>query len=170
MVDLPWRYMTAERLRTARKTLGWTQKDLADHAGTHYQAVKYWERQTGAIAGYAVDRFKAALQAAGYVFAPPQMEAGLNAGNQILSRPIMLPKLCGAKNRKGTACRCLAIAGKNRCKFHGGLSTGPKTAEGKERIAQAQRLRWQCHGLSPIAESLVRAMAANGKSPERRTV
>jgi hypothetical protein len=28
------------------------------------------------------------------------------------------------------------------CRFHGGLSTGPRTAEGKARIAEAQRRRW----------------------------
>jgi hypothetical protein len=32
--------------------------------------------------------------------------------------------------------------GKRRCRFHGGLSTGPRTAEGKVRIAAAQRRRW----------------------------
>ena len=147
MAGLHWQHMTADRLREARKALGWTQKALADQAGTHYQAVKYWERQAGTIAGNAVDRFKVALMAAGYVFAPSPLDAGLNVGKPKRLRPLMLPKLCGAKNRKGNACRCLAISGKARCKFHGGLSTGPKSAEGKERIAQAQRLRWKCYGL-----------------------
>jgi hypothetical protein len=32
--------------------------------------------------------------------------------------------------------------GKRRCRFHGGLSTGPKTEEGRARIAEAQRRRW----------------------------
>jgi hypothetical protein len=36
-------------------------------------------------------------------------------------------------------------AGRRRCKFHGGLSTGPKTAEGRARIAEAQRRRWARH-------------------------
>jgi hypothetical protein len=31
---------------------------------------------------------------------------------------------------------------KRRCRFHGGLSTGPKTAAGRARIAEAQRRRW----------------------------
>ena len=147
MAGLNWQHMTADRLREARRALGWTQKALADQAGTHYQTTKYWERQAGPIAGYAVDRFKVALMAAGYVFAPSPLDAGLNVGKPKRLRPLMLPKLCGAKNRKGNACRCLAISGKARCKFHGGLSTGPKSAEGKERIAQAQRLRWKCYGL-----------------------
>jgi hypothetical protein len=29
-----------------------------------------------------------------------------------------------------------------RCSNHGGLSTGPKTANGRARFAEAQRLRW----------------------------
>jgi hypothetical protein len=31
----------------------------------------------------------------------------------------------------------------DRCRLHGGLSTGPKTQEGRERIAEAQRQRWR---------------------------
>lgn len=50
--------------------------------------------------------------------------------------------ICGAKTRKGTACRCLSEPGKRRCKFHGGKSTGPRTPEGVERIREAQRQRW----------------------------
>jgi hypothetical protein len=33
--------------------------------------------------------------------------------------------------------------GKARCRFHGGLSTGPKTGAGRARIAEAQRRRWR---------------------------
>ena len=49
---------------------------------------------------------------------------------------------CGAHTRKGTACRALSEPGRRRCRFHGGRSTGPRTAEGRARIAEAQRLRW----------------------------
>lgn len=52
------------------------------------------------------------------------------------------PQKCGALTRKGTQCRCKPLPGKQRCKFHGGASTGPKTPEGRERIAEAQRRRW----------------------------
>ena len=44
---------------------------------------------------------------------------------------------CGAKTRKGTACQNPPLTGKVRCRLHGGLSTGPKTPEGKARIAAA---------------------------------
>lgn len=45
---------------------------------------------------------------------------------------------CGAKTRSGTPCAKYPINGKRRCRLHGGLSTGPRTAEGKARIAAAQ--------------------------------
>jgi hypothetical protein len=43
---------------------------------------------------------------------------------------------CGAKNRRGTPCQCPAMPN-GRCRLHGGLSTGPKTAQGIERIRRA---------------------------------
>lgn len=49
---------------------------------------------------------------------------------------------CGALTRKGTPCRALSEPGRRRCRFHGGRSTGPRTPEGKARIAEAQRRRW----------------------------
>jgi hypothetical protein len=43
---------------------------------------------------------------------------------------------CGAKTRRGTVCQCPAMPN-GRCRLHGGLSTGPKTVEGIERIRKA---------------------------------
>ena len=43
---------------------------------------------------------------------------------------------CKAKTRRGTPCQCPAMANR-RCRLHGGLSTGPKTAQGIERIRRA---------------------------------
>ncbi len=40
---------------------------------------------------------------------------------------------CGAKTRAGTPCKRKDLYHSGRCKFHGGLSTGPKTVEGKKR-------------------------------------
>jgi len=42
-------------------------------------------------------------------------------------------KICGAKTRKGTPCQNRHVFTNGRCKNHGGLSTGPKTPEGKAR-------------------------------------
>lgn len=49
---------------------------------------------------------------------------------------------CDARTKAGGTCRHKIIPGKARCRFHGGKSTGPKTEEGKARIAEAQRRRW----------------------------
>ena len=43
---------------------------------------------------------------------------------------------CAAKTRRGTYCQCPAMRN-GRCRLHGGLSTGPKTAAGIERIQKA---------------------------------
>ena len=55
---------------------------------------------------------------------------------------------CGARTRKGTKCKAPAVWDKEhdrprngRCKLHGGLSTGPKTREGRQRIAKAASKR-----------------------------
>ncbi|WP_427026604.1 HGGxSTG domain-containing protein (plasmid) [Aureimonas ureilytica] len=50
--------------------------------------------------------------------------------------------LCGAKTRAGGECQMRVEPGKHRCRLHGGLSTGPRTEEGRARIAEAQRRRW----------------------------
>jgi hypothetical protein len=53
---------------------------------------------------------------------------------------------CGARTRKGTPCKARVVVYDNgeianRCRMHGGLSTGPKTAEGRERIRESNRRR-----------------------------
>ncbi len=49
--------------------------------------------------------------------------------------------ICGAMTRKGTPCKRRAIPGRKRCRNHGGLSTGPRTPEGRARIAESNRRR-----------------------------
>jgi hypothetical protein len=46
---------------------------------------------------------------------------------------------CGAKNRQGMPCGQKAVYLNGRCRFHGGLSTGPTTVEGKRRSIAAMR-------------------------------
>ncbi len=47
---------------------------------------------------------------------------------------------CGAKTRAGTPCKQKAVYANGRCKFHGGLSTGPKTPQGRRQSAINGRL------------------------------
>lgn len=56
---------------------------------------------------------------------------------------------CGALTRDGGVCQRPAVEGRRRCPLHGGKSTGPKTREGREAIAAANRARTQA---SPSAE------------------
>jgi DNA-binding XRE family transcriptional regulator len=62
--------------------------------------------------------------------------------DRIETNPARYRQPCQAQTRKGQPCQMKSEAGRRRCKFHGGLSTGPKTQEGRERIADAQRRRW----------------------------
>jgi hypothetical protein len=57
---------------------------------------------------------------------------------------------CEARCRDGHLCRARAVWDRQRdrprngrCRMHGGLSTGPKTAAGRDRIREANRRRWQ---------------------------
>ena len=43
---------------------------------------------------------------------------------------------CGATTRAGTRCKRRDLYRSGRCKLHGGLSTGPRTAKGKRRSAR----------------------------------
>jgi len=64
---------------------------------------------------------------------------------------------CGAYTRAGGCCRQPAM-GNGRCRLHGGLSTGPRTAEGRARCARARRI----HGFySAEMIALRRAAAAH---------
>ena len=70
--------------------------------------------------------------------------------HNLIEEPTTKPRRCGAKTRSGTPCAKYAITGKRRCRLHGGLSSGPKTAEGRARIAQAnlrhgKYVAWRTH-------------------------
>lgn len=59
---------------------------------------------------------------------------------------------CRAHNRRGEPCHAHALPGKAVCKHHGGLSTGPKTAEGRQAIADSNRRRRKAWNRDDIAE------------------
>ena len=55
---------------------------------------------------------------------------------------------CGTRRRDGSRCQAPPVWDKRRyrpvngrCRMHGGLSTGPKTEEGRRRIAESNRTR-----------------------------
>jgi hypothetical protein len=67
---------------------------------------------------------------------------------------------CGACTRAGGCCRQPAMRN-GRCRLHGGLSTGPRTAEGRARCAAARRK----HGAYAAA---TRALLAEARARLRR--
>lgn len=60
--------------------------------------------------------------------------AWLKNGNSV-GDPSKAPR-CGARNRRDMPCQCPAMRN-GRCRLHGGLSSGPKTKAGIERIRRA---------------------------------
>ena len=64
---------------------------------------------------------------------------------------VKLKKICGAMNRRGLPCQCKLLLKGGKCKFHGGMSTGAKTPEGKAKSIAALRAghaRWLAKKLS----------------------
>ena len=154
--------MTGPELAAIRKAAGLSQTALGDRVGIGRHAVSYWEckaqvdRRAWAVKRMAqvlplpdepwvsharrgwADRLEAEARAQEAAVAA-QIAAWREAEAQ---RAATRRVRCGARTRKGTPCRCKSEPGKKRCKFHGGLSTGARTPEGKARIAEAQRRRW----------------------------
>jgi hypothetical protein len=74
---------------------------------------------------------------------PPALIAALAAPPWKFAVGIFLRdarRTCQAKTRAGTPCKALALKN-GRCRNHGGLSTGPKTAAGWRRTRAGYR-RW----------------------------
>ncbi len=148
--------LTGKQLAKLRKTAGLSQIELAGLAGTGRHAVSYWEcKDQIDLRAWAVRRFLAALGLPDY-FRSKRARAswGFISLDRRSSAPISSRTVsavtasthrvaCGAKTRTGAPCRMKSVRGRKRCKFHSGLSTGPKTQEGRERIADAQRRRWR---------------------------
>lgn len=68
--------------------------------------------------------------------APREPRRGwLKNGNPV--GDFMTAPRCGARTRAGGCCRCPAVKGRRRCRLHGGLSTGARTAAGLARCRQA---------------------------------
>ncbi len=156
---------TGKELRAARKQAGLSQIALAKQAKIGRHAVSYWENKPHVDPrGWAPKRMAEILGAENlpdyWTYNARAREWGVsgNSPSELAERPYQaqmrrlaeaavlrrarLRVLCGARTRKGVACRNMSEPGRRRCKFHGGKSTGAKTPEGLARIAEAQRKRW----------------------------
>ena len=151
--------LTGRELKIARFCAGLSQQQLADRTGLHRLTVGYWENKK--------ERFSAThgaplaiAQSLGMNCISGPLRAGAAWGltdydrMRLESDLLRLNKnharhqtnrrvICAARTRKGILCKALSEPGKQRCKFHGGLSTGPKTPEGRANISQFQKKRWE---------------------------
>jgi hypothetical protein len=74
---------------------------------------------------------------------------------------------CGAWTRRGTPCRCPAMPN-GRCRLHGGLSTGPKTAAGIERIRQAVTKHGAYSKVAKAERRRIRALVSDARASLRQ--
>ncbi len=76
---------------------------------------------------------------------------------------------CGAKTRRGTACRRPANKRNGRCRLHGGASSGPRTEQGRAKIA-ATNLRHGEFTQAKIAKRREDAKIAKGLRDRLRVI
>ena len=76
---------------------------------------------------------------------------------------------CRAKTRRGTACQRPANKRNGRCRLHGGRSIGPKSAEGRAKIAAANTTTGQ-HTKAMIARRKKDAKIAKGLRDRLRVI
>jgi transcriptional regulator with XRE-family HTH domain len=144
--------------RTAVDPKGWAVQRMAEAEPQIRALLQTWETNTrGRGMGLTLKRVlpvyaRSNARARDGSYSPRPLDALLEAAishelsrmkEKEAQRRARLRVTCGAKTtRKGTPCRNKSEPGRKRCKFHGGRSTGPRTPEGKARIAEAQRARW----------------------------
>ena len=66
-----------------------------------------------------------------------RFENGNEIGSATRFGPEWAGQRCGARTKTGAPCQRPAVKRTGRCTRHGGRSTGPRTAEGRARIAAA---------------------------------
>ncbi len=165
--------VTGAELRQHRRAAGLSQEELAEQVGVTRDTVRYWEAKAEVnLRQVAPRRFLEVLglgglsdtsaPARGWGLTQPRtwetrLDARLAAEQARAEareekRAARARVSCGAQTRKGHPCRLLSEPGRSRCKFHGGRSTGPRTAEGRARIGEAQRRRWAAWRATKAAE------------------
>ena len=66
----------------------------------------------------------------------------------LFGRDAPAPRCQAQSKRSQEQCRKAAIRGKQVCRVHGGVSTDPRTSEGRKRCAEAKTMRgWETREL-----------------------
>ena len=82
-------------------------------------------------------------------------------GNQQLIQ-VALARCEAYARTTGNPCQAKALTN-GRCKNHGGMSTGPKTPEGRQAIAQSTRQRMASGGRIRVLEGFYRWLEGGGR-------
>lgn len=145
--------MTGDELQQYRMLRCLTQSELARLAGLHINSIKRLEQFHSR---HVPKSSKYAMEHVAYVLGIPDAQAHhASVDRSSFKGTIFEPHIaraswghlkssrskCGAKTRKGTPCQAPALNRNGRCKLHGGLSTGPRTPEGRARSSEGSR-RW----------------------------
>ena len=84
------------------------------------------------------------------------------------------PRTCGALTSTGNRCLARKVKGKKRCRFHGGLSTGPTTEQGKKKVfanlSRSDGRRGRTCSVKPAPGSNAAARGASAVEFARRVV
>lgn len=117
----------SELPRPRRPLVGAAQSCTTHPMSRHYEALKASQATSRVISESMPSRSKSQKPSS-------QTEARVPK----LVRP---KRECGARTRLGQPCKRSAYTN-GRCRNHGGLSTGPKTWEGRRRCAEAVKNAW----------------------------
>ena len=72
-----------------------------------------------------------------------------------------VPRCQALSKRSREQCRKAAMRGKDKCRMHGGASTGPVTAEGRKRCAKAKFVHgWETRPIRKARAEKFREMKA----------
>ena len=116
--------------------MGRHYKVVSEMLGLFRQAAEA-ERQWAAYAANLPDDDKRQLFRKWWA----EAEEAQAAGRYVRSCPRYLRGLtCGARKKDGSQCRSTTLCANGRCKFHGGASTGPRSAEGRARALENLKL------------------------------
>ena len=148
------RSITGPELKALRRAAGISQAEMGRRVGIGRRSVSRWETKrkpldltwpsaTRMLRVLGMSPWSIPLSVLLPVWEKNPLLALANPKVALVLEDRRRARRCDAKTRTGQPCKNRPERGRRRCKFHGGKSTGPKTAEGRERIAEAQRRRWR---------------------------
>lgn len=155
--------MTGSDLQILRRLFGFSRRQLGLRIGVHRDTIRYWERKIWVnsqanvpaqiLHEFGIGTLDVSMLLKSERFrrlvAHPEREG---ERREVLVEPKHternaceqnVGKRCAAKTRSGSLCQAKRVPGRKRCRMHGGMSTGPKTELGRQRIAEAQKKRWK---------------------------